>query len=275
MTGTELAEALGAGRRAYGTLIVSTSPRWPEAIRDVGLDFVFIDTEHIPIGRETLSWMCRTYAAVGLAPVVRIPSPDPVEACKVLDGGACGVVAPYVESADQVRALVGAVKLRPLKGALRDAALQEPNGLDPELRDYLGDFNSGNVLVVNVESVPAIDNLDEILGVPGLDAVLIGPYDLSVSLAIPEQYQAPAFDRAVRDIIERARKRGVAAGVHFWERLEAEIEWAKAGANLIIHSGDITTFARTLRNDLARMREALGEEPPEDHRAAALGDAAF
>jgi len=78
------------------------------------LDFVFIDTEHIPIGRETLSWMCRTYAA--------------------------------------------------------------------------------------------IENLDAILSVPGLDAVLIGPHDLSVSLGIPEQYRDPAFDRAVRDIIKRARE---------------------------------------------------------------------
>ena len=58
-----------------------------------GIDFVFIDTEHTPIGRETLSWMCRAYAAVGLPPVVRIPSPDPFEATKVLDGGAGGVMS--------------------------------------------------------------------------------------------------------------------------------------------------------------------------------------
>ena len=112
MTANELSTLMRSGRRVYGTLIVSTSPKWPEAVKDSGLDFVFIDTEHIPIGRETLSWMCRAYAAIGLPPIVRIPSPDPFEACKVLDGGACGIIAPYVETAEQVRELVGAVKGR-------------------------------------------------------------------------------------------------------------------------------------------------------------------
>src|SRR5258707_5272328 len=117
MTPTQLRAALRAGRPVYGTLIVSDSPRWPASVAQIGLDFVFIDTEHIAIDRHPLSWMCHTYAALGLPPIVRIPSPDPYEATKILDGGAVGIVAPYVEAADQVRALRGAVKLRPLKGA--------------------------------------------------------------------------------------------------------------------------------------------------------------
>ena len=262
MTGKELLMALRNGRRVYGTLVVSTSPRWPQAVRSSGADFVFIDTEHIPIDRTTLSWMCRTYASMGLPPLVRIPSPSPVDACKVLDGGAGGIVAPYVESDRQVRELVGATKLRPLKGRLMDAVLRRPDALGAPLRDYLNKFNSGNILVVNIESVPAIENLDAILSVEGLDAVLIGPHDLSVSMGIPEEYGDPAFDRAVRDIIERARNRNVAVGIHFWESMELEIEWAKAGANLIVHSGDISIFARALREDLMKMREALGDDAP-------------
>ena len=260
MTGEEFTKALRDGQRTYGTLIVSTSPRWPEVLGNSGLDFVFIDTEHIPIGRETLSWMCRTYAAMNLAPVVRIPSPNPVDACKVLDGGACGIVAPYVESVEQVRELVGAVKLRPLKGKLCEKALANPDSLEPKLEEYLKDFSSGNTLVVNVESVPAIENLDAILTVPGLDAVLIGPHDLSVSMGIPERYRDPAFDKAVHDIIKRAREHNISVGIHFWEGLDMEIEWAKAGANLIVHSGDISLFSSTLRKDLQKMREALGND---------------
>jgi 2-keto-3-deoxy-L-rhamnonate aldolase RhmA len=260
MTANELATVMRSGQRVYGTLIVSTSPKWPEVVRGSGLDFVFIDTEHIPIGRETLSWMCRTYAAIGLPPIVRIPSPSPVDACMVLDGGACGVIAPYVETVEQVRALVGAVKRRPLKGKLGETAISEPEKLEPQLRDYLDDFCSGNILAVNIESVPAIENLDEILIVPGLDAVLIGPHDLSVSLGIPEQYRDPVFDRAVRDIIKRARDQNVAVGIHFWEGMDLEIDWAKAGANLLIHSGDISLFAAALKKDLTTLREALGDD---------------
>ncbi|MDP6546051.1 MAG: aldolase/citrate lyase family protein [Phycisphaerae bacterium] len=265
MTGKELSTALRSGRRVYGTLVVSTSPRWPEAVRGSGVDFVFIDTEHIPIDRTTLSWMCQTYTAMGLPPIVRIPSPSPAEACKVLDGGACGIIAPYVESPKQVRELVGATKLRPLKGKRMEEALQDPDALEAPLRDYLGEFNSNNILAVNIESVPAVENLDAILSVPGLDAVIIGPHDLSVSMGIPEQYADPAFDGAVRDIIQRARSSNVAAGMHFWESMEQEIAWARAGANLIVHSGDISIFAQTLRADLAKMRDALGDDaPPSD-----------
>ena len=262
MNGRELSSALKSGRRVYGTLITSTSPRWVSAVQGLQLDYVFIDTEHIPIDRGTLSWMCRTYAAMGLPPIVRIGSPNPVDACAVLDGGASGIIAPYVESAEQVRGLVGATKLRPLKGRLRDAALQKPDQLAPQLRDYLDGFNSNNMLVVNIESVPALDNLDAILSVPGLDAVLIGPHDLSVSLGIPERYRDEAFDRAVREIIERARSRHVAAGVHFSGGTDLELAWAKAGANLIVHSADITLFAQTLRKDLMTLREALGDDAP-------------
>jgi len=260
----ELSTALRTGQRIYGTLIVSTAPKWPEAAANSGLDFVFIDTEHIPIGRDKLSWMCRAYAAKGLPPLVRIPSPCPIAACQVLDGGARGIVAPYVESADQVRELVAAVKLRPLKGKRAEAALDDPNTLQPELKEYLDEFNSGNALVVNIESVPAIENLEEILAVPGLDAVLIGPHDLSVSLGIPEQYDDPKFDRAVREIITRAREKNIGAGIHFWESMDQEIDWAKAGANLILHSGDILLFAQTLQNDLKQIRQALGDDAPGD-----------
>ena len=100
MDSSELKRRLRAGERAYGTLIVSPSPRWPDMVAKLGLDFVFIDTEHIAIDRDRLSWMCQTYRGLGLPPLVRIPSPDPYQACMVLDGGAAGVIAPYLETAD-------------------------------------------------------------------------------------------------------------------------------------------------------------------------------
>ena len=111
MTGKEVRQALLRGDSVYGTAVLSTSPLWPGFIKSTGIDFVFIDTEHTPIERHTLSWICHTYRALGLPPMVRIPEPDPYQACMVLDGGACGVLAPYIETPEQVRALVGAVRV--------------------------------------------------------------------------------------------------------------------------------------------------------------------
>ena len=104
MTSVELKKSLHNGGPVFGTLIVSPSPFWPKVLGDCGLDFVFIDTEHIALDRSQVSWMCRTYAAMGLPPLVRTVSPSPYEATMVLDDGAAGVVAPYIEQAEQVAA---------------------------------------------------------------------------------------------------------------------------------------------------------------------------
>lgn len=259
MRGREIRQALHSGRLVYATAVTAPSPRWPELLRKAGVDFVFIDTEHTPLGRETLSWMCQAFAGLGIPPVVRIPSPDPFEAAKVLDGGAGGVIGPYVETAEQVRALAGSARWRPLKGRRLQEALRDPGTLEPELRSYLEARNEDTLLILNIESVPALENLDAILSVPGIDAVLIGPHDLSCSLGIPEQYRHPRFDEAVRTIFRKARGHNVGAGIHFWEGVDQEIAWSRAGANLIMHSADITFVRQHLQRNLDEIRSALGD----------------
>ena len=259
MNGREIIQALHSGKRVYSSAMVATSPLWPNLVKQSGIVFVFVDTEHTPIGRETLSWICQTYQASGLPPVVRIPCNDPFEACKALDAGAGGIIGPYVETAEQVRGLVGAVKYRPLKGRRLQEALRDPNTLEPELRDYLEKRNGDKILIANIESIPAMENLHEICSVQGLDSVLIGPHDLSCNLGIPEQYDHPRFDEVVRKIFSIAREHGVGAGIHFWLGLEQEITWSKAGGNLVMHSSDLATFSRTLKTEVAQLRQALGE----------------
>lgn len=262
MTGKELKSALRSGKRVYGTLIVSTSPRWIDVIEQINLDFVFIDTEHIAIDREKLSWMCHAYEGIGCVPVVRIPASDPYQACMALDGGARGIVAPYVETIKEVQELRGAVKVRPLKGKKLADYLNGSKDLEPVLASYIRKNTENNVLIVNIESKAAIDNLDNILSNPDLDAVLIGPHDLSCNLGIPEEYTNPKFLAAVEEIITTARKANKGAGIHLFydKNVKKEIELAKIGANLIVHSGDINRFSQVMRDDIAEMRQALGDE---------------
>ena len=238
MNGKEIRERLHSGAKVYGTMVTAVSPLWPSVAKAAGLDFAFIDTEHIAQDRAMLSWMCRLYAANDVAPIVRIPSPDPYQAAMVLDGGAQGVIAPYLERPEQIRDLVGAVKYRPLKGRKLYDALNGEVPLEPQLADYLTERNGGNVAIANIESVAAMEALDEILDVEGLDAVLIGPHDLSCNLGIPEQYTHPKYIDAVETIINKARAKGLGAGNHiaYANGMEQEIKWAKMGANLIVHS---------------------------------------
>ncbi len=257
MSPNELSQALRSGRTVFGTLIVSHSPRWPDSVRNCGLDFIFIDTEHIALDRSDLSWMCQAYAAIGLPPLVRIPSPDPYVATMVLDGGAAGIIAPYIETAEQVNALCGAVKKRPIKGKKLRRML-EGNLVEPELEAYVNDAAKSRLLIVNIESLPAIEALDEILAVSGLDGVLIGPHDLSCSLGLPEQYDHPDFLAACESIFRKARGAGIGAGIHFWGSVEQHTRLLKMGANLLIHSADISLFQKHLRLELSAIRQAAG-----------------
>jgi 2-keto-3-deoxy-L-rhamnonate aldolase RhmA len=263
MNGLEFREKLHSGVRLYGTLIASDSPRWPQVVMNMGLDFVFIDTEHIALDRHSVSWMCQTYAALGLPPVVRISRPDPYLACQILDGGARGIIAPYVESAEEVRQLVGAVKYRPLKGKILQSLLSGERALEPDLAAYLAEYNQNNSLIVNIESTPALQALDEILAVPGLDGTLVGPHDLTTNLGIPEQYEHPAYIAAVDEIVRKSRARSIGVGTHvmYSQGISQEILWAHMGANLIVHWADTNAFLFAMQSSLAEIKSALGDVP--------------
>ena len=261
MNGNQLSAALRAGQRVFGTCIISPAPQWPRMIAKTGLDFVFIDTEHIVLDRTQLSWMCQTYAGLGLAPIVRIPAPDPYLACQMVDAGAAGVIAPYVESVSQVRDLRGAVKLRPLKGERLARVLTGDEQLPQAERDYLANYNRGTLCIVNIESVPALNALSEILKVPDVDALLIGPHDLSINLGIPEQYDHPRFEEAVQTIFRKARSAGVGVGMHYsgLDGKEKLAKWSRSGMNMIIHSSDLTIVGHTLTQDITDFRDSLGD----------------
>ncbi|MBN1347588.1 MAG: aldolase [Phycisphaerae bacterium] len=256
-------EALHVGQRVYGTLITSTSTKWPPVITGLPLDFVFIDTEHIAIDRERVAWMCLAYAGVGLAPIVRVPEPNPYLATMMMDAGAHGVIFPYVERPEQVRDLVGAIRRRPLKGKRLADLLERGQAPSEKCFEYLDSRNAGGVAIINVESVPAIEALSDLVGVEGLDAVLVGPHDLSVNLGNPEQYQTDEYGTAIRTILNTARAAGIGAGVHFfWQNLDQEVEWIEAGMNLIVHSTDLRAATLSLEHDLTHLRAAMGDATP-------------
>lgn len=261
-----LKQSLRAGDRVFGTLVISESPLWPRAIATTGLDFVFIDTEHTALTTAQVAGMCQSYRGLELPPIVRIPSPDPTAAAKMLDIGACGVIAPYVESRGQALELAGAVRFRPLKGQRLQSRLAGEE-LEPELESYLKHRNDPNLLILNIESTPAIEALDEILSVPGIDAVLIGPHDLSCSLGMPEQYDDPEFLAACQSIFATGRKHGVGAGIHFMGSVEQQVRFLELGANMLIHSADVVLIANHLRSELSAIRAAVGEKDP-----SAFGD---
>ncbi len=254
-----LQQKIASGRNVYGTCIVSTSPIWSKIMANSGLDFVFIDTEHIPIDRTEMTFLCQTYKAMGLEPIVRIPSPDPYLACMAKDAGAVGVLAPYIEKVEQIREMVGATKYRPLKGERLHHILSGEEKPEPELQAYLENYNKGSLCLVNIESLAAVRDLDQLLAVPGLDAVIIGPHDLSISMGLPEQYEHPEYQKVVTEIIRRTRAKGLAAGIHFPGNPDRQIKYMREGANIVLHSSDMFLFSQKLAEDMTKIKAAAGD----------------
>jgi 2-keto-3-deoxy-L-rhamnonate aldolase RhmA len=259
MRGEELRKALALGRRVYGTAVVGYGqPQWPGRFAELGLDFVFMDNEHTPLNPETVAWAAQAYAAHGVAPLLRIPEVSPSLAAKGLDLGAHGIIAPYVETVEQVKSLVGAIKYRPLKGAALQIVLSQGDFPSDETREFLEAYNPDAVLVIMIESPAGVERLAHMLAGGGVDAVLIGPHDFSIAYGVPRLFDHPTFTQAVKRVIETCREHRISVGIHNIDAdIQEQVEWAKWGCNFFVHGSDTLFVKNALQLGLGQLRRSL------------------
>lgn len=259
MNGEELKKKLKSGGIVYGTMLsMSRNPRWSTPMSRFGLDYVIIDTEHSPRGRDEVADFLAAFNFTGVVPIIRVPIPDSHYVTMALDAGAQGVLAPYCETVEEVKEVVGAARWRPLKGALVRKAVESGQFPSEASRKYLEDLNRNNVCIIGIESVPAIENLENILKVNGIDAIFVGPNDLSISLGIPNQYEHPDYEAALRRIIKACQARNVPCMVHH-QSVELTIKWLREGARFVLYSTDARTMHNGFRQEFGAIRKA-GEE---------------
>ena len=125
-------------------------------------------------------------------------------------------------------------------------------------RRYLEERNANNVCIIGIESVPAIENLDNILRVDGIDAVFVGPNDLTISLGIPDDYGHPAYEEALRTILRACKARGVATLIHH-QTVELSRKWLREGARFVLYSSDSRTMHNGFRREFGAIK-SVGEE---------------
>ena len=196
MNGAELKATLKAGGRVFGTMLnVTRSPAWVPTFDAVGLDYVVVDTEHAPLGRGEMGALLHSFRASGVVPIVRIPIPTSHYVTMAMDAGAQGVLAPYCETAEQAAEVVAAAKWRPLKGEAVDRVMASGEHVSDATRAYLEENNKNSVAIIGVESRAAVDNLENILSVPGIDGIFVGPNDMSISLGVPDQYDTEVYQQ--------------------------------------------------------------------------------
>jgi 4-hydroxy-2-oxoheptanedioate aldolase len=177
-----------------------------------------------------------------------------------IDAGFHGVLVPYLETAAQVSAVVSAARLRPLKGALEVEARASGKLPSEATRAYVEERNKNVVMIIGIESVPAVDNLESILDVLGIDAIFIGPNDLSVSLGIPDQYDDPRYVEAVEHVIATAQARGIPAGAHCFDE-PMLTKWLKKGSRFVLFSADVRALGDGYRPTLDKLRDRAAYVP--------------
>jgi len=259
LNGYELKQKIEAGGIVYGTMLsMSRNPRWAAAMSNFGLDYVIIDTEHSPAGRSDVADFLTAFNLGGPVPIQRIPTPESHYVTMALDGGAQGVLAPYCETVDEVKEVVAATKWRPLKGALARRVMETGELPSQATREYLERRNRNNVCIVGIESTPAIENLDNILNVPGIDAIFVGPNDLSISLGIPDDYDHPDYAVALREVLRICKAHNVPTLVHH-HTVELTAKWMREGARFVLFSTDGREMHNGFREDLGQVKEVGAE----------------
>jgi len=226
---TRLPALLREPQPLLGMFVGLPAPALVEMSAHVGFDFVIIDNEHGPAGFETTEHMLRAARSSGILPVVRTLETDIL---RVLDLGASGIQIPAVNTAEQARRIVAAAKYPPT--GTRGAAFSTRAagygffGGEPHVKAS----NEGIAVIVMAETRQAIDNLDAILAVPGVDVVFFGPNDLSFSLGYPGQMQHPEVVAVIEHGVRRTVAAGVAPGV-LVANAEQFQQWAKLGVRYL------------------------------------------
>jgi len=259
MNGQELKNKTQSGGIVYGTMLsLARNPKWGDAVAEWGLDYVVIDSEHASRGRTEIADLIAGIKTADVAPIVRVPIPSAHYVTMAMDAGAHGVLAPYCETVDEVREVVGSVKWLPLKGEYVDRAVREGKFPSDASRDYLAKRNSNNVCLIGIESLPALNNLPNILEVDGIDGIFVGPNDMSTSLGIPDQTDHPEYEEALRKVIALCSAKNVPVLIHH-QSVELTQKWLREGARFVLYSSDRRSLHNAFRAEFGAIK-AVGAE---------------
>lgn len=237
------------GDKLLGTMVTLPTPSTAEILADAGFDWLFIDGEHGPLGTSDILGILQ---AVGhrVACIVRVPICDEAEIKKVLDLGAQGVIVPQVNTAEQAADVVRFARYAP--AGSRGVGLARAHGYGFRFAEYVATANDNVVVIVQAEHKTAVANIESIVRVPGVDCVLLGPYDLSASYGKMGQITDPDVTAGIDAVTAACKGAGIPLG-YFGVSADAVKPYADQGYTLLVAGVDVLFLgggARKMMKDM-------------------------
>jgi len=199
-------------RVTLGSWIQLGHPGIAEIMANAGYEWIVADCEHTDIDVAGFTSLARAMHGRGALPLVRVRENDTLAIRQMLDAGARGVIVPLVNNAEEARKAVNAVKYPP--EGIRGFAFSRANDYGAKFSEYVSKANEDTLVLVMIESKEAVQNIDSILSVEGIDGVFMGPYDLSGSYGVIGETSHPKLLSAYKSIVKAAEKAGKIAGIH-------------------------------------------------------------
>ncbi len=237
------------GELLVGTIVTLHCPEVAEILAGVGFDWLFVDAEHGPL--EAYDMQVLLQAAGPDTPcLVRLASAEEVPIKKALDIGAAGIIAPQVNTAEQAERVVRWSKYAPEGG--RGVGITRAHGYGLRFQNYVDTANENISVVVQAEHINAVENIEAIVQVPGVDGVLVGPYDLSASLGRLGQVDHPDVIEAIDHITKTCLAAGVRLGI-FGVSAEAVRPYMERGYTLITAGVDMMLLGQAAKKMLGEL----------------------
>jgi 2-keto-3-deoxy-L-rhamnonate aldolase RhmA len=256
MPNTSFRERLARREPLVGIVISLPSPEMAEILAAAGFDWLFIDMEHGLLDFEAVQQLVQ--AVAGACPcIVRVPNNEPILIAKALDTGAGGVIVPHVNSAAEARAAVQAARYPPT-GA-RSIGAARAQGYGARLADAIAHDNEQMLVVAQVEHIDAVRAIDEIVRVPGVDAIFVGPFDLSASMGKPGEIAAPDVQQAIGLVVAACAARSLPCGVFAVDG--AAVRLAAEGGHSLVCAGTDTLLIASAAKQLLAEARADGSRP--------------
>ncbi|MFQ5881036.1 MAG: HpcH/HpaI aldolase/citrate lyase family protein [Candidatus Methylomirabilales bacterium] len=240
-----LKRLLRNGEVAIGTMVVHLrTPTIAQMLKTAGFDFIFIDCEHGGFGVEAMADLIQAARGVGFPPIVRVPRLEPQTLAHPLDLGAAGLLCPGTETRQDAELIIRSTKYHPRgeRGmSLRNVHTAFAKGKGEEITRRL---NEETLIILQVETARGVDNLEGLVTVEGVDAVFVGPNDLSQTLGVPGEIHHPEVTKRIERVIEACHQAGLAPGLHTYD-VESAKRWLEKGIRLLGYASDVAFIVDT------------------------------